>query len=181
MNLGLIGAIGGLGQGLTQIGNDIVKERERALEWAQQEAMRQRELAAKREDATTAFTREKELQTQAEQSRANIERLSQSAQDRRTAFVQGKEDIRQQKSLASQRDLAKLRGQIERDNSTYSARLRDQLSADDVHGIVYGPPDKNGYSEVFTITNDGHQRSTHMKAFRPMTTSQVVGTQDDGL
>lgn len=46
-SLGLLGALGGFGEGLTKMGEDIIKRREQALEWARQEAIEQRRLAAR--------------------------------------------------------------------------------------------------------------------------------------
>lgn len=69
VNLVLAGALGGLGKGLTQVGEDILKRREQALEWAQREALYQRSLRDKREDT------EESRRFQAEQTVYNQDRI----------------------------------------------------------------------------------------------------------
>lgn len=188
MDLGLIGAIGGLGQAVSKIGDDIVKRRERALEWAQQEAMRQRELAAKREDATTSFQRDMTLTTLKEDRADARNDADNRAATERTRLIQGSEDARQSRQIQAQRDLAVLRGRIDKEIAAargavdeHIAQLRDQLGQDDTKAVQYGQPDKNGYAEVFIITNSGQVKRTGQKVYKPQTTSQVVGGSDDEL
>lgn len=165
--LGLLGAIGGLGQGLTLVGKQMQERRERALEEARQLAKEERDRAFRREEneANRTATLERTQLIQKEQNRRTAANIS----ARRTEKKEDREfrSSEAQKQRDNQRELVKLRGQVERDNSAESERLRRKLSAGDVHSVQYGAPDARGYAEVLVVTKDGSVRSTGQKVYRP--------------
>lgn len=165
--MGLLGALGGLGQGLTKLGSDIQARRERALEEARREAEYQRRLADSRE--TTRMNQEFDLtKTAAVQDRV----------DARTEYVTGErhkenEEARSfrskeaDKKYGRDKELTVLRSKLARDNSKYAAELNDKLGQDDIRSIEYGAPDANGYAEVIAVAKDGTLRPTGQKVYKP--------------
>lgn len=176
--LGLLGALGGLGAGLQDIGKQMYLRRERALEEARLLAKEERERGFKRE--------EKQLEREHEDRK--IETLEKGRASRTQAQIEGRaaegaanrssrEGIAA-KNRANQKELVKLRGQIEASNEAAARRLSDQLSADDVHAVQYGAPDASGYAEVIVILKNGQTRRTGQKVYRP---PRVGGEEDDTL
>lgn len=132
---GLLGALSGFGQGLARIGQDMAQRRDRALQWAREEAARQDNLRARREErdedrdarfATTAFTTRAASDRQEAQlnSAAKREVRTQEWRDRH------REDQQDHAALLLERRAALAQAQTES-----AIRLRQRLEAPDVVGI----------------------------------------------
>lgn len=167
MGSGLLGALGGLGEGLTQVGRSWEVRRERALEWARKLQEQQQEQGFRAE--------QRQLDRQATDARSAAAQQAQTGRTKMTLEARKAESEanRQFKSgealkdRAARRDLVRLNKSLERDNSAASERLRRSLSAGDVHSVQYGAPDANGYAEVIVVTDDGQIRRTGQKVYRP--------------
>jgi hypothetical protein len=165
--MGLLGALGGLGQGLTQVGRDIHVRRERALEEARKEAEYQRRLADTRENKR--MDQDFELgKTAAVEARrdARLEYTTKARQTEKQAD-RGWREKEADKKFGRDKELATLRANLARDNSKYAAELSDKLSQDDITRVEYGAPDANGYAEVIAVTKDGKLRPTGQKVYKP--------------
>ena len=166
-NLGLLGALGGLGKGIADTGRDIMARREAALEQARKDAEYQRRLADSRQD--TVAKQEFDIQkTSAVEDRRDARtaaqlgaRAAEKAADRNFRADEGKTRFERDKTLVQ------LRATLSRDNSKYSAELKDKLSQDDVVRVEYGAPDATGYAEVIAVTKDGKMRPTGQKVYKP--------------
>lgn len=187
-DLGLIGAIGGLGKGLDEIGQNIEKRREQALEWAREEALYQRkqadEQAATKENQNFQIDltnlREDRADARSAQNFQQQKDLTTLKEDRTDARTQANQDFqrseREARDAAAQR-LATLKSDLSRSNDTYTIRLRKQLSGNDVKGVKYGPVNSDGYAPVFAIHNDGRITPTGQSVH-----SSLIGSdQSDGL
>ena len=113
VNLGLVGALSGAGEGLSLVGQDILKRREQALEWARQEALLQRQgaIRAKEKADDREFQvqgilyREDRADKRAKEDReARIADREDEQTFRReqTEFTQGEQNKRHADSQASQ-------------------------------------------------------------------------------
>lgn len=185
-DLGLLGALGGLGKGLTQMGEDIIKRRERALEWARQEAIEQRRLAARSEEKAEdrQFRTEETVyrETKADQrerlrqeGRKEIVETQEEARSRREREKREFQRSERQASEAASARQARLTAALSRSNTEYATRLRDQLGADDTTGVKFGPV-RNGYSQVFRVTKTGRLEPTGQSVHE-----SLVDEEDDEL
>lgn len=175
MNKGLLGAIGGLGDALQTVGSGLATRRERALEQARQLAAEQRKMAEtarlKAEDRSFTISRDAELEkgrnarlgtqleARATERAADREFKVSDREDEQSFKEKQKADDRQ-----AARDLAKLKGSISKDNDAASERLRKDLTANDVKGVIYSGQRKdaqgNIYAEAIIYTKGGQQRPT---------------------
>lgn len=193
MKLGLLGAIGGLGQALTTAGKDLATRREQALERARQDAAEQRRRAQQvedREDQQTfqtgqseitqaALDRRNEAAIKARQQEGELNRKDKQAdrEFRTTERIEGQK-YRTSERVASQgdrRELARLQSSLQGSRSEAEIRLRDKLSADDVHAVQYGAPDANGYADVYVVLKGGGTRKTGQKFYRPAKDKEEEG------
>lgn len=179
-NFGLLGALSGLGQGMTQAGESIIARRERALAEAKALAAEQRKRAQQLEDK--ASDRDFELKTlgvKGEQAAARTElavkgRLE--AIDRTAGHAAARQEDSQaftaeQKAAdrAAQRELVKVRAQAERENIRFSKTLQDQLDDDNTQGITYGKqdPKRPDYKRLLIIKKDGSVVDGGAWAYKP--------------
>ena len=182
-NLGLLGAVAGLGQGLQTFGADLVKRRDQALEWARQEAEDQRKELEHKQELQDQYTHEQNLTVYREEhanarNAADNTAAAQRATD--TANVAhanrmeeikaeqiGQRDIHAADAQAAQ-DLARLKSDLDQSNSEKDAKLKHDLDSQDVAGIKYGerysvnPKSKRPYSdpnsqytELLIVKKDG--------------------------
>jgi hypothetical protein len=182
-NLGLLGALSGVGQAMSTIGADIVKRREQALEWAQQEARDQRRALERKDEQEAGFAHETALTAYREEQATKRNDADNAAADARTtATIEGQKERdaadreyqsgEKAKDRKAERDLATLRSSLDAQNDAASARLKQQLESGDVAGVKYGEkysqPMKNGqpygrpvrddkspYSELLLVRKDG--------------------------
>jgi hypothetical protein len=169
--MGLLGALGGLGVGLNQMGRDIQKRREDALEDARREAEYQRRLADSRE------TKRMDQEFDLDKAAAHEDRT-----DARTEYTvgarakekQADRDLRvgeSKEKFAQQKELTRLRATLQRDNDKASeaarAALTRELDAKDVRSVEYGAPDAGGYAEVILVTRNGELRHTGKRVYKP--------------
>lgn len=148
-NLGLLGAVAGLGQGLQTFGADLVKRREQALEWARQEAEdqrksleRQQEIQAgyQHEDTVTAFREDQANK----RSQAELDaRSTEKAADRTFQATESAKDRQSRESISAAdnqaaADLARLKSDLDQSNDEKDAKLKHDLEAGDVQGVKYG-------------------------------------------
>lgn len=180
--LGLLGALGGLGQAITGFGADLAKRREAALAAAQRMAEEQRARAAKiedREDAQAAQLTERSMaissaaaiaqernRVTTETTAAKItaasdltERKITATSERDDKKIAADQTIAERK-IAAARDLAVLKGKI----GVEHARLKEKLDNDDVVGTKPGnehpDPKKKGFYQVMTVRKDGSVKPT---------------------
>ena len=192
-SLGLLGAIGGVGKALENIGSDIVKRRERALEWLREESKYQRQVADQNARDDKNFGQQKQLQderltSQAEQNRIEREaRQAEKAEDRQIKRLET-EDERAYKDrvraeeLRGRKEMARLEAGLSRSNTEAGIRLRKKLGVGVNEGfksVMYGPPDEKGMAEVILLKPDGTMQHTGSKVYRPATTSQITGDDED--
>lgn len=185
VSLGLLGAIGGVGQAMQTIGGDIVKRRERALEEARREAEYQRSLADRREDAEAAAKRaEKAFERRDASTNLRTDKQIAAANERFEKGQIAKTQDREDKQRAAE-DLAKMKAELAKEVAAAKAvgkeaaiRLKRELSKDDVKGLVYGPPDARDYAAVSAITRGGGHRPLGFKAYRP---NKKDDEDEDGL
>lgn len=168
-SMGLLGAIGGLGDALQTAGKDLSTRRERALEAARQlaaeERKRAQQLEDKKSDRLFTLSRDDALQTRqdartaaqiASQEGRTEAQLSARAEDRasreRTA----------QQNREHQTSLVRLREQLQGARTAAEIRLRDRLASDDVAGTKFGKehPNRPGMFELVIITKDGTTKKT---------------------
>lgn len=194
MSKGLLGAIGGLGDALQTVGTSLATRRERALEQARllaaEQRKREQQVADKAEERTFTLGRD----AAAEEARnarlgTQIEARRTERQEDRTFKVEDREDEQsfKEKQKADDRraarDLAQLRGQISRDNDAASERLRKDLTADDVKGVIYSGQRKdaqgNIYAEAIIYTKSGQQRPTGRWVLKGRDRAQRDESEDD--
>lgn len=179
--MGLLGALGGLGQGLTDVGKQLYLRRERALEEARKLAEEQRN----REFKSNENRLDREAQA------ANTSTLEAGRASRNEALIAGRaaegeanrtsrEGIAA-KNRAAQKELVTLRARLEASNEAAAKRLADTLSADDVHSVQYGDLDAQGRAEVFVVLKNGTIRPTGKKVRVPRNYQPYAeDSEDDG-
>jgi hypothetical protein len=158
--MGLLGALAGLGEGISDVGKDMARRREQALEDAKELAKEQRAQAARSAE-------------RADQRSFDIDKFnaSQSALDRRAAANQeaiaGRQAAgfeHQEKMLGDRavmaKDLATYKAGLSADNTERGIRLRDALSKEKIKGIKPGRVAKDGYIEVIGVKGDGSLKPT---------------------
>jgi hypothetical protein len=147
VNLGLVGALSGAGEGMFALGQDILKRREQALEWARQEAILQRQSAARAKEK--ADDREFQVQSilyredradkrDAENRQARIDDRedTQAFQQGQTQYTQGQINERHTDSQASQAEnraeARKLREEArqQRENKPAAAAISNEEKAE---------------------------------------------------
>lgn len=178
-NLGLLGAVAGLGKGLQDFGAELVARREKALEWAQKLAEDQRKEAADAQARQETFAQQdKTVATE----QGGMDRRTQATIDAdaaRQKALFGHEDVSredtqqftaQQNAIdhAATLDRETAIEQLRHQDDIDSKRLEHQLSQSDVAGIKYGEKysvnpksgrpyaDPNSpYAEVLLVKKDG--------------------------
>jgi hypothetical protein len=170
-NMGLLGALGGLGQGLQTVGRDIYARRERALEEARKEAEYQRRLADVRQDKQEArqFDIDK---TAAIQGRQDARFLAgEQGKDRRLLQTQTHQAARDETKFSRDKELIKLRNVLDSEKEakgdTRRAQLKKEANRDDVATVQYGKPNAEGYAEVIFLLKDGSTRRTGIPVYKP--------------
>ena len=157
-NLGLLGALQGLGEGIQTVGKGMEARRERALEEARRMAEYQRQRADKQADTETSqmFQREMQGERLDRSDEANQARIAASKAGRQETqqFQQGERIAR----AAAAKDLAAYRSNLTRQNNEASIKFRKQLDDADIKGVKPGgPPDPahGGKVPVVGIRGDG--------------------------
>lgn len=184
--LGLLGALGGLGSALQDTGKFILARRERALEAARQEAEAQRRFLERQQlageqraydtEKTTFQEGRRDARTQAQiDASAARDKGRQSFQSQERVAGQQFQASQKERDIEAQKDLARLRSSLQKEESAASARLQDQLSADNVHAVQYGEPNAQGYAEVIVILKDGTTRKTGQRVYRPKKDEEEEG------
>ena len=173
-NLGLLGALAGAGQAMSNFGADLIRRREAALAWAQKEAEYQRARADKKEDIATEFGQQKEITTMREtaadeRNRADIEaRAAEKAKDR-TFQAEDREDTqtfelrKQREQQAATLEREKIIESLKQSNSEKDTKLRHELEGQDVQGVKYGlrynaqgkRDDNSPYTELLKVLKNG--------------------------
>ena len=180
--MGLLGALGGFGEFLSKTGSDMAARRERALENARRMAEEERKYQRTRRDTvldredqqdhqlTELGIREKRADARTTATlAATAANRREDREFRRTERIEGQK-YRTSERIATQgerRELAKLQSSLQGARTDKEIRLREQLSADDVHAVQYGEPDARGYAEVMVVTKSGAIRSTGKRVYRP--------------
>ncbi len=178
-NLGLLGALAGAGQALSNFGADIVRRREEALKWAEEEAKYQRERADKLTDTKSLYAHEDTLAANREAGADRRNTADNEAADARVAAQhenrmaeigaeqKGQKEIHQIDAQATL-EREKVIEQLRATNETANIKLRNQVEADDVQGVKYGErysvnpksgrpySDPNSpYTELILVKKDG--------------------------
>jgi hypothetical protein len=195
-NLGLLGALAGAGQALTNIGEDLVKRREQALEWARKEAEYQRQRVDKVSDTQTLYAHEDTMQASREQAATDRSTASDQAaaerQQKQQDFELNKlgkqqtfEATQKDKDRAAELEKEKLVKSIEHSNSQDDIKLRQQLENQTTQGVRYGlrynpatgkRNDTSPYTELLIVRKDGSTVHTGKLILAP----QDRTNQDDG-
>lgn len=170
MDRGLLGAVAGLGQGLVKVGQDLAERRERALQWAREEATRQEarrtrqvERTEDRDFATArALWSDRQRRDAAEDTRTYTDERDarqferQQTRDRERFRHQ---DADREDRQAEARALTTLRADLAQRNSRAAAAYARQLSAPDVVGVIYDDersnPDGSVTSMAYGRRRDG--------------------------
>ena len=173
-NFGLLGALGGLGQAATNLGESIIQRRERALAEARRMAEEQRkslERKAERKEehglrlAEIGVRHQGEVDIVNRQSAArraeNLEKRTYDVEDREDTQTHELEKTRIQKE--GEERLARLRASLDEDKEARNTRLREALDDKDLKYIKYGKPyiDPDTkqpipeYRQVIKVMNNG--------------------------
>lgn len=182
-NLGLLGALGGLGKGIADTGNDILRRRERALEEARRDAEYQRRLADSRQDTASKQEFEIGVRTATEDrrdARTTAQLAARAAENKATRDFRSGEA---EKKFGRDKELVTLRDKLKRDTDKATAKFRadleEKLSANDVRSIEYGQPNANGYAEVIAVHKDGSLHPTGQRVYKPKLDYEDDEEEDD--
>jgi ATPase subunit of ABC transporter with duplicated ATPase domains len=187
-SLGLLGALGGVGQAMTIIGTDMVRRREKALDWLREDAEYQRRRADKQDD--DAVTREHQSALIDQRSAAQRERDERVAAARREEKVEERswKDADREDKQQSEREIKAAEIRARRDLERLKASLGETAKEKELKatlnrakGVQYGPPDKEGKSELLYITNGGELKSTGKKVLLPQSFRTDLEEEDKGL
>lgn len=172
-SMGLLGAIGGLGDALQTAGTNLATRRERALEQARQlaaeERKRAQQLSDKKEERLFTLTRDDALQTRQDArtaaqiaSQEGRAQLSATTRERVADKQISAADARAAASREHQTSLVRLREQLQGARTAAEIRLRDRLANDDVAGTKFGKehPNRPGMFELVIIRKDGSLKKT---------------------
>lgn len=179
-SMGLLGAIGGLGDALQTAGTNLATRRERALEQARQlaaeERKRAQQLQDKKEERLFTLSRDDALESRrdartAAQIASQEGRAELAANTRREtteAQISSRERVAEANREAA-KEVARLRASLDADKDARQARLQKALSAKDVQGVQYGPahPRDPDYRKVILVKKDGTIEETNQYAFKP--------------
>lgn len=179
-SFGLLGAIGGLGQAMQTVGQDMEKRRQQALVWAAEEAKRMRERAEKRADEQEKRTytegREEVKETwQRERIGINQDRQDQrqdksiSAADKRQGVQIAATDRRQEDAQSHAQAMARLQDSLASSRAAQNEdqRQRNRIALDKLNegkpkGIIWADdPDAPGKQRAFKWWDDGRTESTN--------------------
>lgn len=161
--LGLLGALAGAGKGISDLGDDILRRRERALEEARLLAKEERDRAFRSEE--NRLTRE---------ATAEERRLTREAADARTdkTIAARKEILKEQQGFtvsrdqakaAAAKDLARFKNDLTRASTKEAIRLRQSLKDNDIVGLHPSAPDPKHGGKVQILGERGDGVTVEMK------------------
>lgn len=161
-NLGLLGALGGLGEGITKAGVDWQNRREQALAWARQEAAERRKRAEKMQDDQA----ERQFQTQRDTMREEgLDKRNQATIDARLEDTNLRlQDNQKEREFKSQQDeierthdvnMKRLESSLRTHEDAASKRLADSIADGKIVRLHTGVVNKEGYAPVYAERADG--------------------------
>ena len=165
-SLGLLGALGGVGQAMQTAGQtwmrDITQRREAALEDARERAREARRQAERQEDRSFQMQRD-EVRADRQERRDEITAKDrylnrEDTQEFLAAQQRGRQEFTREERLARQdheTQLTRLRDTLSRSRTREAMELRRQLEGGDVSGVLYDDVDDQGTSEVLFRYRDG--------------------------